>query len=115
MAGVGGPTIELAKRNMKVSELATWAAYRKKRGSFNASLRIEEGFARVQAAIYSIMSKEPVDASQFMPYVVGRQAEDAPPDATEVVNLLKGLAVKSDVSNKYLERRAARRQSIRPA
>lgn len=106
---MGGPTIELAKRNMKVSELATWAAYRKKRGSFNTSLRIEEGFAHVLSAFYSMNSKEPVSADKFMPHVVGRVEEPETDDPEKVISLLKGLSAKNDARNKYLERRAARK------
>lgn len=111
LAGVGGPTIAHAKRNMRVGELATWAAYRKKRGSLNHSLRLEEGFAHVLAAFYNMYSKEPVSADKFMPHVVGRIDEPETDDPEKVVSLLKGLSTKNAVRNKYLERRAARKKS----
>lgn len=91
-----------------MSEVAVWSEYRKKRGSFNQSLRIEEGFARVQSDISVFYAKERVPAVKFMPNVVPPEAEKEA-DASEVFNLIKGLAKKTEGRNKYLARRAARK------
>lgn len=109
LAGVGGSTIEQAKRSMKLSEADIWAAYRKKRGPFNTALRIEEGFAHVLSALHSMYSKEPVSPERFMPHVVGRTDEPETDDPEKVVNLLSFLSAGNEASNKYLERRAARK------
>lgn len=51
MCGVGGRTIAEAKERLSYEEALKWQAYRKKRGSLNLGLRLEEGFALVATAI----------------------------------------------------------------
>lgn len=98
LAGVGGRTIAQAKSAVSMSEAATWAAYRKKRGSFNPSLRLEEGFAHVRASIINLVSKDPVDAAIFMPHVIPpeRLAEkEKPADINDVFGVLRAVAKSS--------------------
>ena len=45
MHGIGGRTIAEATRNLSASEVALWAEYRKKRGTLNVGLRLEQLFA----------------------------------------------------------------------
>lgn len=91
---------------MTLAEAAVWAAYRKKRGSFNQSLRIEEGFARVLAAIVNWGSKDPVDAALFMPHVVPPEdvaekleKKEKPADINAVFGVLRAVA-KSNASGR---------------
>ena len=48
---MGGRTIAEAKENLSYEEVLRWQAFRKKRGSLNVGLRLEEGFALVATAI----------------------------------------------------------------
>lgn len=41
--GIGGATIAEAKERMPQDELQTWVQYRRKHGSLNLGLRIEQG------------------------------------------------------------------------
>lgn len=41
LCGVGGRTIEEAKKNLSYAEVRKWLAYRKKRGGLNFALRME--------------------------------------------------------------------------
>jgi hypothetical protein len=43
--GVGGSTIQEAQSRVSYDEFQSWAAYRRKRGSFNIGMRIERGAA----------------------------------------------------------------------
>lgn len=45
--GIGGTTLAEAKERMGQDELQTWAQYRRKHGSLNLGLRIEQGAALV--------------------------------------------------------------------
>lgn len=70
LSGIGGNTIAKAKESVSIQEFNAWVAYRKKRGTFNVTRRIDIAMARM-AAIY-INSK--VDSSKhcsiydFLPY-----------------------------------------------
>ncbi len=44
MNGVGGNTVTAAQLCMPYAEFLSWLAYRRKRGSFNVGMRIEESF-----------------------------------------------------------------------
>lgn len=76
---------------MTYEEAMTWAKYRNKRGSLNISLRIEEGFAYVQALIFNALAKDKVSPEKFMPHVV-IQGEEKPTDIASVFNMLKAVA-----------------------
>lgn len=43
MNGIGGATISEAKERMAQDELQTWVQYRRKHGTLNLGLRIEQG------------------------------------------------------------------------
>lgn len=45
MHGIGGRTVAEAKQNLSAAEVALWAEYRKKRGTLNVGLRLEQLFA----------------------------------------------------------------------
>lgn len=47
IAGIGGKTIEEAKRAMSTTEFASWVAYRNKYGPFDVRRHLEHGFAMV--------------------------------------------------------------------
>lgn len=93
LAGIGGPTIAQAKAAITLREAGVWMAYRKRRGSLNHSLRLEEGFAYVLSAIHSIGSKNPVPPTKFMPHVMPPEAEqEAATDISAVFGLLNKVA-----------------------
>jgi len=52
MCGIGGRTIEEARRNMSYVEFLDWVAFRHKRGSLHPGMRAEQGFAML-AAMYA--------------------------------------------------------------
>lgn len=45
MHGIGGCTLAEARRNLSAAEVVLWAEYRKKRGTLNVGLRLEQLFA----------------------------------------------------------------------
>lgn len=49
--GIGGRTIEEAKKNISYHEFILWLQYRHKRGSFNLGMRVERG-AALNACVY---------------------------------------------------------------
>lgn len=81
-------------------EAETWALYRKKRGSFNVSLRLEEGFANVMAMIHNALSKTPVGADKFMPHVVPPAPQDAADDLASVFGMLRAVAAENNTAKK---------------
>ena len=102
-----------------MAEARRWAAYRNTRGSLNPGLRLEEGFARVLAAIYQAVGSKDAKADAFMPHVLGRfqgEAEEerlASPE--EVLGLLKSVATTNNDSARalrLLQRRKDRRGSL---
>lgn len=56
--GVGGRTIEEAKRNMSHAEFIQWVMYRNKRGSLFTGRRIEQSVANMMAIYANANSKD---------------------------------------------------------
>jgi len=67
--GVGGNTIERAKRSVLYSEFLTWQKYRRKRGSLNQSLRLERGFGLLSALFVNSKSKHKTSIYDFCPHL----------------------------------------------
>jgi hypothetical protein len=68
MSGVGGKTIDKAKRSMSYAEFLTWSAYRNKRGSLNTGVRVEQAAAMLAALYASGKTKKPLNIYDFMPH-----------------------------------------------
>ena len=92
LAGVGGPTVAAAKASMTMDEARVWSVYRKKRGSFNHSLRLELGFAQVLATLHSAFSGKSVNAEKFMPHVIAAAQTDNEPDPEKLFRMFQLLA-----------------------
>jgi hypothetical protein len=56
--GIGGNTIEQAKRNITAREFASWVAYINKRGSLNYGMRSEYNTALLLATYANAQSKD---------------------------------------------------------
>ena len=71
MNGVGGRTIDEAKRNMSHAEFMDWIMYRNKRGSLFAGRRIETAIASGMALYANAHSKNGgYDMYDFAPHEV---------------------------------------------
>lgn len=68
MNGIGGCTIEEAKKNLSISEIAIWSEYRKRRGSLNIGRRVEQAIGSYHAAYVSFKTGNPVEPIKFMPH-----------------------------------------------
>ena len=69
MNGVGGTTIEQAKRNLSFPEVRKWQAYRLKRGSLNGGLMVEAAIARLSTMYANAHSKDGgFTPHDFMPH-----------------------------------------------
>lgn len=58
MCGIGGRTIAEAQSNLSYDEFVSWVMYRRKRGSLNLGLRIEEGSALLAMLYANSKSKD---------------------------------------------------------
>jgi hypothetical protein len=65
--GVGGRTVEEAKRRMTYAEARQWSAYMQRRGSLHVGLRLEAGFALIAATINNALGGH-ATAADFMPH-----------------------------------------------
>ncbi len=69
MHGIGGNSIEQARRTLTLAEVMTWQAYRRKRGTLNPGLMTEAAVARLASFYANSRSKnggyKPAD---FMPH-----------------------------------------------
>lgn len=81
--GIGGRTIAQAKESMTYAEALQWSAYIKKRGSLNAGLRLEAGFALL-ATMLSRAHGGKADMDDFMPHFDKPEA-----NIEDVFNMLK--------------------------
>lgn len=57
LAGVGGRTIDEAKRNISWPEFQAWLAYREAHGILNQAARLERGFALVAHTVASTIPR----------------------------------------------------------
>ena len=71
LAGVGGRTVEEARRNISWSEFQAWMLYREKHGPLWHGLRLEQGFALVAHTVSATIPRKKGDKgwkfSDFMP------------------------------------------------
>ena len=67
-SGIGGRTIEEAKRNISSKEFATWRAFRAKRGSLFIGRRVEQAIGNLMATYLSSKGAKDVKAQSFMPH-----------------------------------------------
>lgn len=67
MHGIGGSSIEQAQRSLSLSEVRTWQAYRRKRGSLNAGLMTEAAIAQL-CAMYASSKGGDASPYDFMPH-----------------------------------------------
>jgi hypothetical protein len=72
--GIGGSTIEEAKRMMSYAEFQTWAKYKQMRGSINLGNRLESGFA-LMAWMFQKVHGGTAEQADFMPHL-DRQPAD---------------------------------------
>ena len=69
MHGIGGNTIDEAKRNMTIGEFRSWVAYINKRGSLNYGMRSEYSTALLLATYANANSKDGgYKVTDFMPH-----------------------------------------------
>ena len=68
--GIGGRTIEKAKKTITPREFAIWRAYREKRGSLFIGRRVEQGFGNLMAhhTMFKVKDPESVSALTYMPH-----------------------------------------------
>jgi hypothetical protein len=64
--GIGGRSIEEAKDTLSHDEASAWFEYIRRRGSLNAGLRIEIGFAMLAQAMFALHGKSK-KIEDFMP------------------------------------------------
>lgn len=57
MHGIGGNTIEEAKRKLTIAEFRSWVSYINKRGSLNTGMRVEYGAALMLTGYANANSK----------------------------------------------------------
>jgi hypothetical protein len=79
LSGIGGRTIEEAKRNISTKEFEFWKAYRLKYGSLSVIRRIEQGFGGWMAHYthFQVEKGTDIDPFDFMPH------EEAPTQTFE--------------------------------
>lgn len=65
MNGIGGHTIEAAKKTMLITEFYVWQKFRSKRGSLHVGMRIEVAVARFLAHWFN--SKTSKEATKLHP------------------------------------------------
>lgn len=90
--GIGGKTVEEAKRNMSYSEFLDWCKYREHWGSLNIGMRIDRAVARF---IYYRFGKSSLAIKNFSPYdklADDRKVLESPEDFFQK---LQGIARKS--------------------
>lgn len=56
--GIGGRTIDEAKERISHAEFVDWCAYINKRGSLNAAVRAEDGFALLAHVITAVHGRK---------------------------------------------------------
>ena len=74
MHGIGGCTIEQARRTLTLGEVKVWQAYRSRRGSLNPGLMTEASVARLAALYANAHSKNGnIEPEDFMPHFDERE------------------------------------------
>lgn len=71
MCGIGGRTIAEAQASLSYVEFLDWVAYRRKRGTLNAGMRVERAgalLATMQANINRKKDSQPVSFFRFAPH-----------------------------------------------
>lgn len=68
MHGIGGRTIEEARRRLTLKEVKVWQAYRLRRGTLNVGLMVEDAVARLAVLYANRHTREPVERWEFMPH-----------------------------------------------
>ncbi len=66
--GIGGNTIEEAKRNISIQEGSIWARYMHQRGTLNIARKLEQTVGLFTALYVGANSKDKVDFSNYMPH-----------------------------------------------
>lgn len=81
--GIGGRTIDEAKRSISTNELGVWAAYVTKRGSLNIGRRVEVALAPVSYAVHRFVGGK-ANFDEFIPH-------ERPEPAAEEYATIDGL------------------------
>lgn len=98
MLGIGGRTVAQARQNLSADEVATWAAYRAKRGTLSLGLRLEQLFAISDARAAQMAGAKGVNLPELLRYHdAPEDVEYEPPAGAEVdaIVSLFGLAKKT--------------------
>lgn len=80
LAGIGGRTIEEAKRRLSYAEFCQWVAYRQKRGSLNLGLRTERATGLLATLYANTHRKKDAPAYQLWDFLPN---EEPPPMTLE--------------------------------
>lgn len=83
--GIGGRTIEEAKRRIDYAEFLDWCAYRKKYGPINVNRGLEYGFAMLASKFHNAFFEDKKKMSDFMPHY-----EEPVAGIADVMNILRG-------------------------
>lgn len=75
--GIGGRTIAEAVHRISYPEFLRWCAFRRKRGSLNLGMRLEEGFAMLASVYVNMKSRVKYSRYDFMDH------DDGPPISLE--------------------------------
>jgi len=78
--GIGGATIEQAKRNMSWLEFNDWVKYRNKYGGLNTALRVINAIATLTTITANINSKHQFKINDFLDYDYKKATLDATQD-----------------------------------
>jgi hypothetical protein len=89
--GVGGRTVEEAKRNVSYDEFIRWCQFREKYGSLHVGMRVDRAIARGLALYVNSLSSRKVKPQDFSPYDQARSSVDVD-DPEAMYALLKGVA-----------------------
>lgn len=84
--GIGGRTIDEAKERISHAEFVDWCSYIKKRGSLNAAVRAEDGFALLAHVITAVHGRK-TRIEDFIP----KRDEAEPGSIQDVFKMLKSV------------------------
>lgn len=90
--GIGGRTVEEAKRSMSYAEFLAWCEYRNRQGCLHQGMRIDRAVSRLMAAYFNAHSKgKSFKPMEFSPYDASSSRVDVE-DPEAMFTVLKGLA-----------------------
>lgn len=83
--GIGGNTIEQAKRNLSFIEFKQWAIYRQKRGSLHLGRRLEQNLSLTNLIISRALGNKKTKITDFAPH----ETEDKKEASDELLTWIK--------------------------